>query len=254
MISRFHQGVSSFFEGIRLLRKDKNLRLLGFIPALMSLTLYTVGLIVGVMYIDSILSWVIKSNFNEYNAFLKSFLYILSFVLLVCILYFAVFMVVSILAIPVCTTLSQRVLIQSGYLVPTSKTFKENVFTFTKMLRVSILKFAFIAIISILLFVASFVPMFAPIALYLSLMILTWDCMDYAMEHDEKGLRQRFRFFLKHWVELSGFALCMAVILAIPFIHFILLPSAVLGTSVLYVRLAQKDASQKEVYGSKTNS
>ena len=91
--------------------------------------------------------------------------------------------------------------------------------------------------ISAMLFIASFIPIISPIALYFSLMILTFDCMDYAMEHDEQGLRQRFKYFFNHWIEFSGFALCMAVIIVIPFIHFILLPSAVLGTTVLYARI-----------------
>lgn len=249
MISRFHLGVSSFFEGVRLLRKDKNMRALGFVPAIMSLTLFTVGLIVGVMYIDDILSWVIRANLNNYNMVLKSLIYVLSFLLLSFILYFATFIVVSLLAIPVCTALSQRVLIQSGYLAPVDKSLKENIFTFSKMLRVSLLKFVFILIISGLLFVASFVPMLSPIAIYLSLMILTLDCMDYAMEHDEQGLAQRFQFFKNHWIELTGFALCMAIILAIPFIHFILLPSAVLGTSVLYSKIQVKNKLLKNQQG-----
>lgn len=176
---------------------------------------------------------------------LKSIIYVLSFLLLSFILYFLTFIVVSILAIPVCTTLSQRVLIQSGYLKPVGKGFKENILTFTKMLRVSVLKFIFLLIISALLLVASFIPMLSPVALYLSLMILTFDCMDYAMELDEQGLRQRFRFFTKYWVELTGFALCMAIILAIPFIHFILLPLAVIGTSILYSKIQIKNKELK---------
>lgn len=241
MISTFHRkfscGVTSFVEGVKLLKNDKNIRALGIVPALMSLTLFTVGLVLGMMYVDDILSWVIKANLNDYNIFLKSLVYVLSFVLLGFILYFATFFVVSILAVPVCTSLSQRVLIQSGYFSSTKKGLKENLFTFAKMLRVSLLKLGFILAISAMLFIASFIPIISPIALYFSLMILTFDCMDYAMEHDEQGLRQRFKFFFSHWIEFSGFALCMAVIVVIPFIHFILLPAAVLGASVLYARI-----------------
>lgn len=237
MINKFRVGVSSFFEGIRLLRKDSSIRVLGMIPALMSLTLYTVGLVVGVMYVDDILSWVINKNISDYNIYLKSLVYVLSFIFLAFILYFATFVVVSMLAIPVCTTLSQKVLVQSQYLQIGSKTVGENLFTFARMLRVSLLKLGFILVISMLLFIASFIPVISPVALYFSVMILTFDCMDYAMEHDEQGLRQRFKFFFSHWIEFTGFALCMAIVAVIPFVHFILLPAAVLGTTVLYVRI-----------------
>lgn len=237
MISRFKNGVTSFIEGVRLLTKDKTMRALGFVPAIMSLTLFTVGLVVGISYVDDIMSWVIHSNMSDYNIYLKSIIYIISFLLLSFILYFATFIVVSILAVPVCTALSQRVLVQTGYLVPTERGLKENIFSFANMLRVSLLKLGVIVVISMMLFVASFIPVVSPVALYLSLMLLTFDCMDYAMEHDEQGFRQRFTFFVRHWLEFSGFAVCMAIVLAIPFIHFILLPAAVLGTSVLYSRI-----------------
>jgi CysZ protein len=237
VIGKFKLGVSSFFEGTKLLKNDKNLRLLGIIPALMSLTLYTVALVISSLYIDDIMSWSIRANMNDYNLYLKSLIYILSFLLLGFILYFVTFFIVSILSIPVCATLSQKVLIQSGYKSPTQKSFKENIFTFVSMARVSILKLGFLIVISAMLFVASFIPVIAPVAVYLSLILLTLDCMDYSMEQDEMNLKQRFQFMFDHWIEFSGFALCMAIILAIPFIHFILLPSAVLGTSVLYTRL-----------------
>jgi CysZ protein len=237
VIKEFNQGMSSFLEGVRLLKKDRSLRILGIVPALMSLVLYTAGLVISSMYIDEIMSWSIKVNVNDYNVYLKSLIYILSFLLLGFILYFVTFFVVSILAIPVCATLSQRVMVLSGHFSPTQKSFKNNIFTFANMARVSVLKLGFLFIISGMLFVASFLPLTAPVAVYLSLMLLTFDCMDYAMEQDELSLRQRFRFLLRYWVEFSGFSLCMAVILAIPFIHFILLPSAVLGTTVLYTRI-----------------
>lgn len=181
-------------------------------------------------------SWIINKNISDYNIYIKSLIYVLSFLLLAFILYFTTFIVVSILAIPVCTSLSHKVLSKS-YLKAGNKTLSQSFFTFARMLRVSLLKLGFILVISAMLFIASFIPIISPIALYFSLLILTFDCMDYAMEHDEQGLGQRFKFFFSHWVEFSGFALCMAIIVVIPFVHFILLPTAVLGTSVLYVRI-----------------
>lgn len=237
MVSKFKMGISSFIEGVRLLRKDNSIRVLGMVPALMSLTLYTVGLVVGVMYVDDLLSWVINKNISDYNIYIKSLIYVLSFLLLAFILYFATFILVSILAIPVCTSLSHKVLTQAAYLKAGNKTMSESLFTFARMLRVSLLKLGFILVISAMLFIASFIPIISPVALYFSLLILTFDCMDYAMEHDEQGLGERFRFLFSHWIEFSGFALCMAIVVVIPFVHFILLPTAVLGTSVLYVRI-----------------
>lgn len=240
VVTRFKSGVTSFLDGARLLKRDRTIRALGLIPAFMSLTFFTAGLVVGMMYVDEIMSWVIQSNISDYNLFIKSLIYIASFVLLGFILYFVTFFVVSMLAVPVCSSLSLRVLHRHGILLESKKSLKENVITFARMLRISLMKLVFIVIISILLFVASFVPLISPIAIYLSLMILTFDCMDYAMEHDEQGLRARFKFFMKNWVEFSGFAVCMGVLLVIPFIHFILLPVAVLGTSILYSKIQKQ--------------
>ncbi len=237
MISRFKVGVLSFVEGIKILKKDPNYRLLGAIPALLSLTLYTLGLVVGVLYVDDVLSWSMKFNIGDYNAFIKTLIYIFTVLVLGIVLYFITFFAVSLLAIPVCTALAQRVMIQSGYLIPAERNLKENVFTFLRMLRISILKLIFLLIISGLLFIASLVPVVSPIALFLSVMILAFDCMDYAMEHDEQGLRQRVKFLFANIPEFIGFAMCMGVILFIPFVHFILLPAAVLGTSILYTKI-----------------
>lgn len=253
MIGRFKSGVLSFFEGFGVLKRDPNFRLLGAIPALMSLTLYTLGLVLGVLYLEEILNWIIKINIGEYNAFIKSLIYILSVILIGIALYFLTFLVVSILSIPVCTSLSHRVMVQTGYLLPSEKSLKENLFTFIRMLRISLLKLIFILLISGLLFIASLIPVVAPVALFLSVMILAFDCMDYAMEHDEQGLRQRLKFLFVNIPEFAGFAACMAVILLIPFVHFILLPTAVVGTSILYTKI-QTTKKLKEGYDSKTNS
>lgn len=237
MIAKVSLGISSFVNAIRMIKNNRELRLLSVVPAFMSLVLYTVGLIIGMMYLDEILSLVVKSNIQEYNAFLKALIYILWFLILGGAMYFLVFLLVSILAVPVCTSLAQKVLVHTQFLLPESKGISESIKTFANMVRVSLFKLVLIVILSFLIFIASLIPVISPIALFIGVMLITFDCMDYAMEIDELGLRQRIGFFKNHWIEIASFSLGMAVILVIPFVHFIMLPVAVVGTTLMYSKI-----------------
>ncbi len=240
MISRLRVGISSFTQGITLIRSNRNLLILSAIPAFMSLVLYTVSLVIGMMYLDTILSLVIKSNIHEYNAFLKYLIYILWFAILGAGMYFFVFVIVSVLAVPVCAVLAERTLAHQQFFLPEKKGVKENIKIFIKMLRVSLLKLILILMLSVLVFFASFIPLISPIAIFISVMLITFDCMDYVMELDELGFRQRMALFKNHWIEIGSFSIGMAVILVIPFIHFLMLPVAVVGTTVMYTKIRGK--------------
>jgi len=236
MISKIYVGVEAFFESFRVLKQNSAIRNLSFIPAFMSVVLFTVGMLVGVLYLDKILSFVIQHNVSDYHFLIKSLLYLLSFVFLALVAYLFVIIVVSILAIPVCTLIAEKTLRVSGW-EPTNKKLTEVFLTALRMFKVSVQKFFIFLLVSLALFGASLLPVVAPLSLYLSFMIISFDSIDYALELNEYSFKQRLSFFGKHWLEMSGLSFCLMVLAIIPVVHILFLPIAVVAASLLYTRL-----------------
>jgi uncharacterized protein involved in cysteine biosynthesis len=235
MISKVYQGVQAFFEAVQLFKTNRSLRNLSLIPAFMTVVFFIFGMAIGIFYLDQALSWIIERNITDYNLFVKTIIYLFSLIIFGMIIYLCTVIVVSLLSIPICVILAQKTLENQGW-VPPYKTVGQNFATAIRMTKISVQKFFIFIFVSLVLFGTSFVPLIAPLSLYLTFMLMTFDALDYALEIKEMGLGQRLKYFADHWWEMSGLAICLMVLAIIPIIHILFLPIAVMSASLLFMK------------------
>ncbi len=100
-----------------------------------------------------------------------------------------------------------------------------------KQLTVSILRALLFALIGLFIFVFSFVPVLNLLGAFFALLIVAFDCTDYAMEIKLMTLRQRLNFFRKYFSAFSGMACVLGLTLMVPGLTLLLLPCAVVGAA-----------------------
>jgi uncharacterized protein involved in cysteine biosynthesis len=232
-------GVDSFFEGLTYLRKNKSIRNLSFVPAFLCLIFLIGALSLGVLYVDEAFELLAFDWMANLNVFIKTLIYIFSVLTYFVLAYFLVFLIVSIISIPIFDKLAELVCKENNYPIP-EVSLGERIKLSVRMIKAGLLKIALVMFIAIFVFISSFFPLLYPGALFLTFIIITWDTMDFVFDLEGYGFRQRVHFLKKHILSISGFALCVGIFLFIPLIHFLLLPIAVIGSTNLFLKLKKQ--------------
>jgi uncharacterized protein involved in cysteine biosynthesis len=84
------------------------------------------------------------------------------------------------------------------------------------------------------LFVFSFVPGINVLAFVLTLMMLSFDCMDYTFDAMGLGLRDRLLYLTARWQQWAGMATSLALTLLVPGLTLLMVPGAVVGAAVIF--------------------
>lgn len=233
-------GINSFFEGLKYLKENTCIRNLSLIPILLCILFFSLGMGGVVYYVDDILNLLAPEWMANLHTYLKSLVYILLALAMFVVVYFLVIIVVSIIAIPICEKLTEKVFELKN--VKTKEiSFLDNLKLIFRMLRASLAKLVIVIAIAILVIVATFIPILYPLAMYLTFMLVAWDMLDFSFDRDgNKTYSERIKFIKNNWLALTGFSLCLGLLLFIPFIHFILLPVAVCGAACLYININKR--------------
>lgn len=226
----YHQALGLFW-------RDKWLIVLGLIPLLIGITLYS---FVGRwMYTDLLGSGEIWVKGMVSDGALGNFLYAVLIALVTIGLYFMIswtfVLVISILASPFNEVMSARVerlvIDEAPQEVGTSfsNMFKKIFFIIANEVK----KVMIIITFSLIAFVFSFFPIFFPISVFISALLLAAQFLDYAWSrHDVKMshcLSEMRRNFLGYGVSGMGFLF----LITIPIINLLALPFAVVYYSAL---------------------
>ncbi len=95
----------------------------------------------------------------------------------------------------------------------------------------------------ILLLAFLFVPVTTVLALLGSAVLLALEFLDYPMGRRRMSLRARVRFARRHGWELLGLGLPLLLGLMVPFVGAVFLPVGVVGGTLLFVHLSERDGS-----------
>lgn len=138
-----------------------------------------------------------------------------------------------ILAIPFYALIAERALSLLGMKPETPFDFKAWLRNSLRMFRVSVVKGVLFLVFGVILFVLSFVPLVNILAVLGTLMIMSFDLMDYSLESLSYGFRQRFRFILARRKMWLGMACGLGLTLFVPGLTFVVAPGAVVGGALL---------------------
>ncbi len=226
------RGFQYFVKSVKLITSDVELKKLAFFPVLIFVVLLVLGLFAGLFYIDDLLNMFFSRYIEHLESYWRAAIYIFGFFVFGFIYYIFSFIMTSVISIPVCAAISDKTLKSHTGLLLKDKGFKESVMSFFKMLKAGIAKVLLLILIGFILFITSFIPVLAPLAFFGSIIILSFDSMDFAFESLDYGFKQRILFLKNHMGVFAGFSLGLSILIVIPFVQFIVLPVAVCGTTL----------------------
>lgn len=105
------------------------------------------------------------------------------------------------------------------------------------MFLLALAKILVFTLIGIVCFILAFFPVINVISSYILILLVAFDCADYAFEIDFMTLRQRFRFVWEHLWEFTGLSFAIVLTGFLPGSFFILLPVFICGATKMYIQL-----------------
>lgn len=232
-MNSFLLGVISPAKGLGIILSNSELKKMALIPVVATILSLFVGIFVGFSYSAEIVSLVFGRWIDPSGGMINAVFNLAGYILITIVVFMLSYLVASLISIPFNSIIAEKTLAQIGALTIKPETLSEKTIKFLKMLRVSVLKAVVVLFLVSFVFIGSFLPGISIIAIYLGLLLLAFDCVDYSLEIYEMSLKDRFSFLRQHISALSGFALTLGVVFLIPFFNFLLLPVAVSGGAYL---------------------
>lgn len=146
---------------------------------------------------------------------------------------FVAYIGAGIIALPFNALLAERALNLLGALKEEPFELRRWARSALRMLRVSLIKSLIFLILGACLFVLSFIPVVNVFAIFGSLLILSFDQLDYSFEALRFGLRGRLGHVAGHKRMWCGMAAGLALTLLVPGLTLIVAPGAVVGAALL---------------------
>ncbi len=244
-MSGFAAGLSFWVRGWGLLLTQRRLLMLAIVPFLIAVTI--AGVFTWILFghlaswVEMLVTFILGTTSGFWSQLLYYPLVVGGGLLLLVSCVFVSYFAHSILAIPFYSLLAERALILNGLKVDRSFMLGVWLRTSLRMLRVSVIKSILFLSLGVLLFILSFIPVVNIIAIFLTLMILAFDLLDYSFEGMEYGLRERLGLIWRNRSTWAGMALALGLTLFIPGFTLVIAPGAVVGgTLVLQEILGKK--------------
>ncbi len=242
----FFDGLTFWMRGWRLLLGHSSLITLAIIPFLIAVSvggLATYVLFTNLsIWVTGFVSWMIGTSAGIWVQLAYYPLLIGTGIVFFIGSIFVGYVAHVILAIPFYSLLAERALAVLGLKPESPFDFKAWARNSLRMFRISAVKGILFLTLGVILFVLSFIPIVNVVAVVGTLMIVSFDLLDYSLESLSYGLRQRFAFMLKRRKMWFGMACGLGLTLFIPGLTFVVAPGAVVGGAILL----------KEAHGSST--
>lgn len=231
MISDFREGLTFWWRGWAYLFQHRNLFVVALIPVLIAV-LFACGFL---WLIFSYLPLWVHGLIGSAASWASGFWYDLIYyplvigagaVVFIAALYVS-FLLLRLVAVPFYSLLAERTLVQQG------RTTHASWRMMLRMFRSSLVKTILLLFVGLLLFVFSFIPVLNFVAMTCALLIMGFDCMDYAFEAKGMGLRARLRYLARERWQWLGMAAGLALTLPIPGLTLLVVPGAVVGCALI---------------------
>ncbi len=240
----FFDGFTFWMRGWRVLVGEKSLMMLAIIPFLIAVTIggfATFTLFSNLpVWVSTFVTWVIGTGTGFWAQLVYYPLVLGSGIVFFIGSVFLGYVAHAIIAIPFYALLAERALAVLGMKASYPFDFKSWLKNSMRMFRVSAVKTVLFLSLGVILFVLSFIPLINVIAVMGTLLIMSFDLLDYSLESLRYGLRQRFAFALRHKRMWLGMACGLGLTLFIPGLTLVVAPGAVVGGAILL-----KDASDE---------
>lgn len=239
-MKNFFKGFFFVFRGFKELKTRKGLLKWFIAPLIVNLILLTVFLSTGLGYVDGFVATAMgyitfDGWFFEALKWVLDLLFSLAFIILIVYL---VFILSTVISAPFNALMAENILLQDGVISEAPFNAKTWVSFTLKMLWASLIKAMFFLGVAVVAFIVGFMPGLNFFAIFLSLLVIAFDCFDYAFEVMGMNFKQRKMFFSQNLLVGSGMAIFLLVTMIIPGLIIIVLPLGVIGASSLVKELS----------------
>jgi CysZ protein len=236
MINRFARGFRAPFSGFKLLISDAGFWRLATIPFIISIILFGLGLFLGWTTIPPMLTALVAGlvpTATFWGAILYYPILILTMLSFAVLLFACVFLVTNLIATPFNALLAEKTLVHLGRIKPQSFKLGSWIKMSSRMLVISMVRAFFFIILGIGFFFLGLIPGLQVPAAFGGLLLISFDCSDYAFEALQNSLFQRFRKYRRYFIEFCGFSCALGLTFMIPGLNLLLYPATVVGASLL---------------------
>jgi CysZ protein len=235
MISRFLSGFRAPFAGFRLVLKNPTLWRLASIPYLIDLILFSAGVYWGWILIPEAMGKIVSTN-SIWGQILYYPAMIFSMIAFIILLFCCVFFLTNLIASPFNTLLAEKTLVFTGRIETKGFAVSRWIKVSGRMLFVSLIRSVLFIAIGVILFAISLIPGLNLIAAFCGLLLMAFDCADFAFEALEINLKDRIKSYRIYLPEFSGFGCALGLTFLIPGLNLLLYPATVVGAALMVAR------------------
>lgn len=231
----FFVGFGYIIEGAKLIRAEKRLWLWAFLPFVLNILIFMLGIYVGFGFSEFLLArafgFVSLDSSSWYFSLIYYPIIVLFWIVFLSILSLFIFLVASFIASPFNSLLAEKSLVVLKVIENPRRSLVGELKFAIKMFMISLVRMSLLLIIGVGLFFASFIPGLNLFTTFASFMIIASDSIDYSMEAMGMGLTDRFVYLKKILVPWLGMSCFVGLTLLVPGLILVLMPAAVAGSS-----------------------
>lgn len=235
---KFLRGFFATFDGLYSLRYNYALSHLAILPFLLS-ALFCFGFLwLGSEIPKQISEWLLQLLTED-----PSFAFFVHIKWVLRVLLWAVFtlwvglvsvFLLSAISAPFFALLAERVIVSSGWSLPSQPSWMDFFRWQLKMFTTGIHKSLYLLGLGLVAFVVGIIPGLQPLALLMTALMLSYDVMDYSYEAVGLEWPQRQEAFRSLFWEHLGLGSFLVLCLFLPGLLILLYPSAVVGAASVY--------------------
>ena len=238
LVKNVSRGFLSPLEGLTIvLKSSKNLGF-AFLPFFVGLVVVVFSYVIAGNYLSE---WVVSftqglsffESFSTIKPIVDFFLLVLSWLLVSLINFVVGYLFIIVFAGPFYALMVENIFKMELSQARSKSSLKLALNMFIWALG----KLLIFGVVGIICFILSFVPGLNFLAPVIVVLMVAFDCFDYAFEVDALSLKDRFRFFFSHLGHFVGLGLAILCVGWVPGLFFILLPLFICGASKMYIQL-----------------
>ena len=241
IFSKLMRGFSSPFVGLKLIFSNPRNITYAVIPFFIGLLFVFIGYFAASEYLRPLVeAWtkdmVFLKDWIIVQQVVNLFLVLFSWIIISLINFLAGYVSILIIAGPFYALMVENIFKEHGG----GRKRRGTVTLMLNMFVLAIMKVLLFAAVGIICFFLAFIPIVNLFSTFILVLLVSFDCADYAFEIDYLSLRRRFSFLLSHFWEFSGLAFAILCTGLVPGSFFILLPAFICGATKMYIQLSEK--------------
>lgn len=221
-------------KSLRLITKNSKLMKLSIIPLLIGILTYSLLVFLVWHFFPSIAEKIAGSP----DGFFEEIWYYIKNALMILVAGFAIIfsfsLFVNIVASPFNERLAREILLTKGVDIPQDPKFLKEI---GRIIAVETRKSLFLLLIAGLAFVIGLIPIFSPIAFFVTASLLSFAYIDFSLEVMRLPFKTRIKFYTKNIIPIGIMGMIYGITLSIPVLNLFMIPILTGSGALFYYKV-----------------